>query len=148
MSIPAWMRHYPDAKAYFAICMVNVLTFSFSQTLVWQGFPAVPVYLCGVAIALLLFLLIQWLDYRSWRSTVQSSRTTSTHNQHPHRYYEEPETEDSVDPQLVHRLLCLMHGDEDAAWRLYERELERNPHKSEQWCMEKAIRDLIRDRSR
>ncbi|NJL42143.1 MAG: hypothetical protein HC899_40055 [Leptolyngbyaceae cyanobacterium SM1_4_3] len=44
------------------------------------------------------------------------------------------------------KLYRLLHGDRDAADRLIGAIRVRNPDKSEQWCWDKAIFDLERDR--
>lgn len=49
-------------------------------------------------------------------------------------------------PYLDRELLDLVRGDKQAAYRLLRGVQERNPGRSPQWCYEKVIRDLTRDR--
>lgn len=44
------------------------------------------------------------------------------------------------------QLLRLVNGNRAVALRLVEKVRERNPKRSEQWCWEKAIYDIQRDR--
>lgn len=44
------------------------------------------------------------------------------------------------------RLMRLVNGNQAVAARLVERVRSRNPERSEQWCWEKAIYDIERDR--
>lgn len=48
--------------------------------------------------------------------------------------------------ELEKKLLGLVHGREDVARRLVELEQSRNPEKSREWCLNKAIASLKRDR--
>ncbi|KJH70911.1 hypothetical protein [Aliterella atlantica] len=50
--------------------------------------------------------------------------------------------------KLQKKLLLLLNGDALAATRLMELAKARNPHKSVNWCAEKVIFDLQRDRGR
>ncbi|MDP5337686.1 MAG: hypothetical protein NWQ28_03810, partial [Nodularia sp. (in: cyanobacteria)] len=43
-------------------------------------------------------------------------------------------------------LLSLLHGDTDAANRLVNAEMRRNPTRTAQWCIDKALWQLKRDR--
>ncbi len=43
-------------------------------------------------------------------------------------------------------LLSLLHGDTNAANRLVNAEMMRNPTRSAQWCIDKALWQLKRDR--
>lgn len=52
------------------------------------------------------------------------------------------------DPELWQQLINLLYGDHGAAQRLVDRELRNNPSQSLDWGIQKAIRDLIYDRSR
>ncbi len=47
---------------------------------------------------------------------------------------------------LEHQLIGMMHGDRAAAMRLVKLVREKHPGQSAQWCYEKAIADLERDR--
>ena len=53
---------------------------------------------------------------------------------------------DKNEKELYQRLLGLVHGREDVARRLIELEQSRNPEKSRQWCLNKAIESLKRER--
>ncbi|MEO0431056.1 MAG: hypothetical protein AAF151_05110 [Cyanobacteria bacterium J06656_5] len=44
------------------------------------------------------------------------------------------------------RLMRLVNGNQSVASRLVERVRSQNPDRSEQWCWEKAIYDIERDR--
>jgi hypothetical protein len=47
---------------------------------------------------------------------------------------------------MWHKLLTLVQGDTDAAERLIKYEQSRNPDRSIDWCVEKAVWQLERDR--
>ena len=49
--------------------------------------------------------------------------------------------------QLQKRVLLLLNGDRNTANRLLNSVKSRNPQKSVEWCVEKVIFDLQRDRS-
>ena len=49
-------------------------------------------------------------------------------------------------PRLHRRLISLLNGDERAALRLFRGVRRRNPGRTPDWCLEKAIHDLERDR--
>ena len=53
---------------------------------------------------------------------------------------------DKNEKELYQKLLGLVHGREDVARRLIELEQSRNPEKSRQWCLNKAIESLKRER--
>lgn len=52
----------------------------------------------------------------------------------------------SVSRRTRQQLLRLVNGNRAVALRLVEKVKERNPKRSEQWCWEKAIYDIQRDR--
>jgi hypothetical protein len=52
----------------------------------------------------------------------------------------------SASPQLASRLLTLVNGDTPTARRLIRNVNHSNPGRSVDWCLEKAIYDLERDR--
>lgn len=52
----------------------------------------------------------------------------------------------TVSTTTERHLLRLMNGDRTAALRLVAQAKQRNPGRSEQWCWEKVIYDLERDR--
>lgn len=52
----------------------------------------------------------------------------------------------SASPQLASRLLSLVNGDVPTARRLIRNVNRSNPKRSVDWCLEKAIYDLERDR--
>ncbi|MGF1571381.1 MAG: hypothetical protein ACFCVD_25445 [Nodosilinea sp.] len=52
----------------------------------------------------------------------------------------------SVNGSTQRQLLRLVGGNRDVAERLVEQVQLRNPNHSEQWCWEKAIYDIQRDR--
>jgi hypothetical protein len=49
-------------------------------------------------------------------------------------------------PSLQHKLLTLLHNDRQAANRLIQQTQVRHPDRSLDWCVEKVIYDLQRDR--
>jgi hypothetical protein len=49
-------------------------------------------------------------------------------------------------PRLHRRLVELLNGDDRAALRLFRGARRRNPGRSADWCLEKCIHDLMRDR--
>ena len=51
-----------------------------------------------------------------------------------------------VSRRTQQQLLRLVNGNRAVALRLVEKVRERNPKRSEQWCWEKAIYDIQRDR--
>ena len=53
---------------------------------------------------------------------------------------------EQVSRQLQNKLLLLLNGDRNTANRLLNLAKTRNPQKSDQWCVEKVILDLQRDR--
>lgn len=55
---------------------------------------------------------------------------------------------EQVSRQLQQKLLLLLNGDRNTANRLLNLAKTRNPQKSIQWCAEKVIFDLERDRGR
>lgn len=57
-----------------------------------------------------------------------------------------PKKRKQVNPQLESRLLTLCNGNHALARRLVAHVRDYNRHRSEEWCYEKAIADLIRDR--
>lgn len=61
---------------------------------------------------------------------------------------EEKITVEQASKQLQKKLLLLLNGDRQTATRLIKLAKTRNPHKSIDWCAEKVIFDLQRDRGR
>ncbi len=57
-----------------------------------------------------------------------------------------PKRKRRVSPQLEERLLTLCGGNHALARRLVAHARDYNRDQSEEWCYEKAIADLIRDR--
>ncbi|MEO0535351.1 MAG: hypothetical protein AAF215_15950 [Cyanobacteria bacterium P01_A01_bin.123] len=51
-----------------------------------------------------------------------------------------------VDGRTRRALMRLVNGNPGVAQRLVERVRQQNPERSEQWCWEKAIYDIQRDR--
>ncbi len=49
-------------------------------------------------------------------------------------------------PELANELLMLVNGDTETARRLFRTVNRANPGRSKDWCLEKAIHDLERDR--
>jgi hypothetical protein len=87
-----------------------------------------------LAIALIIALIF-WLNRRQSRRrpvTYRSATATA-----PSR---------SVRGQTQRQLLRLVGGNQAVAERLVEQVQLRNPSQSEQWCWEKAIYDIHRDR--
>ena len=70
---------------------------------------------------------------RKFRSS--TSRTTSSHS-----------TESRVRGQTRRQLLRLVGGNHNVAERLVDQVRVRYPNHNEQWCWEKAIYDIQRDR--
>lgn len=52
----------------------------------------------------------------------------------------------SVQPQTQRQLMRLVHGNRAVAQRLVSQVKLRYPHQNDQWCWEKAIYDIQRDR--
>lgn len=61
---------------------------------------------------------------------------------------EEQITIEQAAKKLQKKLLLLLNGDRNTATRLIKLAKTRNPHKSIDWCVEKVIFDLQRDRGR
>ncbi|NJL49322.1 MAG: hypothetical protein HC929_20090 [Leptolyngbyaceae cyanobacterium SM2_5_2] len=59
-----------------------------------------------------------------------------------------PSSKQSVNNQTKRELLRLVGGNREVAERLVDQVQLRNPNHSEQWCWEKAIYDIQRDRYR
>ena len=57
-----------------------------------------------------------------------------------------PSSGGQVDRRTRKELLRLVNGHRAVALRLVEKVKERNPKRSDQWCWEKAIYDIQRDR--
>lgn len=70
-------------------------------------------------------LIIYWISQSSNRVRRSSSRTTS---------------------RPPKRVITLLNGDAAAAQRLFKTARLRNPGESDQWCWEKVLWDLERDR--
>lgn len=85
-----------------------------------------------LAIALIV-VLVFWLNRRQGRRRPASYRSSAA----PDR---------SVRGRTRRQLLRLVGGNQDVAERLVEQVQVRNPSHSEQWCWEKAIYDIQRDR--
>jgi hypothetical protein len=88
-----------------------------------------------LAIALLVALVV-WLNRRQGKQRPIAARS-STPAVAPAR---------SVRGQTQRQLLRLVGGNRAVAERLVEQVQLRNPGQSEQWCWEKAIYDIQRDR--
>lgn len=88
-----------------------------------------------LAIALLVGLFF-WLKRR---------RGNATRSRRP-RSMAAPTTPRSVRGATRRQLLRLVGGNQDVAQRLVDQVQLRNPNHSEQWCWEKAIYDIQRDR--
>ncbi|HSM80268.1 MAG TPA: hypothetical protein VLS96_01215 [Nodosilinea sp.] len=94
-----------------------------------------------LAIALIA-ALIAWLNRR------QGRRRQPGHRLHQPANRPELTTAPtrSVQGRTQRELLRLVGGNRAVAQRLVEQVQLRNPHHSEQWCWEKAIYDIQRDR--
>lgn len=57
-----------------------------------------------------------------------------------------PRGSSSVPRATRQRLMRLVNGNQSVAARLVQRVRSQNPDRSEQWCWEKAIYDIERDR--
>ncbi|MBD1873200.1 hypothetical protein H6F75_06880 [Nodosilinea sp. FACHB-131] len=87
-----------------------------------------------LAIALIIALLF-WLNRRQGRRGPAAYRSPTASA--PSR---------SVRGRTQRQLLRLVGGNQAVAERLVEQVQLRNPNQSEQWCWEKAIYDIHRDR--
>lgn len=86
-----------------------------------------------LAIVLLVGLYL-WV--RSRRTGLRSSR----------RFPALTKSQPAVQPHTRRQLLRLVHGNQAMARRLVSQVKVRYPHQSDQWCWEKAIYDIQRDR--
>ena len=89
----------------------------------------------GLAIALLVGLFFWLKRFRGRGRGYRRHRSAAT-----------PTTPHSVNGSTQRELLRLVGGNRDVAQRLVEQVQLRNPNHSEQWCWEKAIYDIQRDR--
>ncbi len=89
-----------------------------------------------LAIALIVALVV-WLNRRQGRPKKPYRRRTSEPTTAPTR---------PVRSRTERELLRLVGGNRAVADRLVEQVQLRNPQHSEQWCWEKAIYDIQRDR--
>ena len=119
-------------------------------------------FILGVALALasLLFGLI-FIYFRNFQPT-DSRKIFALPNQRPYRSRpskvsfelgdrsnDKSEIRiEQVPHHLQKRLVVLLNGDRNTANRLMNAVKDRNPSKSAQWCAEKVIFDLQRDRGR
>lgn len=125
----------------------------------------ISLLILGVVILLstLLFGLI-FIYFRNANQTVNRARgkqkrisplqTKRTKNRSSNRVdrpsYDSHNSEISIEQvsrQLQNKVLLLLNGDRNTANRLLNLAKTRNPQKSVQWCVEKVIYDLQRDRS-
>ncbi|NJN02982.1 MAG: hypothetical protein HC873_15070 [Leptolyngbyaceae cyanobacterium SL_1_1] len=84
-----------------------------------------------LAIVILVSVFFWLRSRRSGRSLYQTPRSTS---------------KSALQRQTRRELLRLTNGNQAVAQRLVERVREQHPDRSEQWCWEKAIYDIQRDR--
>ena len=95
----------------------------------------IPLIIGGVFVASI-YLLI--------RET--SKQPISQKIRHQHISHQHQHISSSAVPALQTQLIRLTHGDRAAASRLVEGVRRNNPNRSTEWCIEKAIHDLERDR--
>jgi hypothetical protein len=97
-----------------------------------------------LAIAIIVGLVF-WLNRRQTRRRSGGDRPTRPASTRP-----APTTAPTrpVRSRTEKELLRLVGGNRAVAERLVEQVQIRNPHHSEQWCWEKAIYDIQRDRHR
>jgi hypothetical protein len=74
--------------------------------------------------------------------TPQTRRRRPARKHRPRQKYQH----DIPKTAMWHKLLTLVQGDTDAAERLIKYEQSRNPDRSIDWCVEKAVWQLERDR--
>ncbi|PLZ95300.1 hypothetical protein CEN50_22785 [Fischerella thermalis CCMEE 5268] len=89
-----------------------------------------------LVIWLLLLSFLLWLAFLTIKAHHPTRRRTPRNHS----------TSRNVSPKKWQQLLTLVQGDVATASRLIDRERRRNPHRSMEWCIEKAIWDLERDR--
>ncbi|MBW4658622.1 MAG: hypothetical protein KME15_08105 [Drouetiella hepatica Uher 2000/2452] len=103
-----------------------------------MSFSALVPTLLAIVILILLYLLLREIGRRS-RSPRGTSRSVRSRQPRSPRL-------GSASPASRRRLLRLVNGNEKTAIRLVSNLKETHPERSEQWCWEKAIYDLERDR--
>lgn len=110
---------------------------------------ALPTSLMEILLGFIAHALMFTLGWAIWmlieeiKKQKQASSPTQRRPDKP-RYAVSPQP--TVDPKLQSRLLNMVAGDHGTCYRLVEVVRRSNPGMSEQWCWEKAIEDLIRDR--
>ncbi|MBE9050547.1 hypothetical protein IQ243_09005 [Nostocales cyanobacterium LEGE 11386] len=94
-------------------------------------------------------LLMLWLAFLVLQGNKIQGRyhTTRKKSIHQHKPRQRHKYQDNI-PKTGnwHKLLTLVHGDAAAAERLVKYEQNRNPDRSVDWCVEKALWQLKRDR--
>lgn len=100
--------------------------------------------------------LLVGIGYILWRS--QSPYTRVKYRSKFRRYFnletqtsygqKEQVSIEQASQKLQKKLLLLLNGDRNTATRLMQLAKARNPQKSVDWCVEKVIFDLQRDRGR
>lgn len=104
---------------------------------------SIPMHIVILVIWLLLFSFVLWLAFLTIKAHQQPQRR---HHPTRKRQPRNHSTSRNVSPKKWQQLLTLVQGDVATASRLIDRERRRNPHRSMEWCIEKAIWDLERDR--
>ncbi|WP_414530976.1 hypothetical protein [Nodularia chucula] len=85
-------------------------------------------------------LYLAWLVIDSHQSAQRRYRRTT-------RKSPKPKLKQRVNSSTKGKLLRMVRGDEDLAYRLVRQVKASFPNQSDQWCWEKAIWDLERDRN-
>jgi hypothetical protein len=88
----------------------------------------------------LVFLVVQAQKKPQSRHITNHKRTVYKHQRRQQHQYKIPKT------GQWQELLALVHGDVSTAQRLIEFEQQRNPTRSVEWCIEKALWQIQRDR--
>ncbi|WP_346290795.1 hypothetical protein [Sphaerothrix gracilis] len=89
----------------------------------------------------LLFAIVILVSVYFWLTRSRRSRAYRPRRQPPR-----PASQTAVGRQTQRELLRLTNGNQAVALRLVDRVKMQNPGRSEQWCWEKAIYDIQRDR--
>lgn len=82
-------------------------------------------------------------------SLLQTKQSNRSSNRLARPSYDSHDSEiriEQLSQQLQNKILLLLNGDRNTANRLLNLAKTRNPQKSVQWCVEKVILDLQRDR--
>lgn len=101
---------------------------------------AILTILCLAAVGAIITVLI--LNARKTNNTFQPSSKNRANSQ------QDTISIDQANRHQRQKLLRILHNDRDAANRLLAHVKRKNPNRSIDWCVEKVIFDLKRDRGR